>query len=346
MLCKGRLEKIKYFKNKMVNHLDFENIKKINLKKCKKCYLIQNHKQCQSFTTSLYRNINQSDLYIFSNKKKINKNKFQFEHISSNVKLNKKSRILDFGCNKGDLLYYFKKYKNIQNLYGYDVNKYFKKDLKKKKINFENFYKSRKKFDLIILSHSLFYVKNLHKLFDQINKKLLPKGQLYIEIPDLNQNSIYSLMGDQYYILTTNSLLNVLKYFKFTSIYKKIKNTENISFFCSKKKINENKFVKDFTFEKSQKQLKKRIKHIDSLKLKKVKIFGTTSKAAFLHNILKKKVFCFVDENWSKNNNKFRGKIILHPKKLSIMDKVIIPSKNRLLLNRLRKSYNGNFLNV
>ena len=345
-LCKYRIEKVKYLKDKMVNHLNFENIKKSDLKKCKKCFLIQNHKQFQKFSTSFYRKINQSDLFVFSDKKKINKNKFQHEYISKNVKLNKNSKILDFGCNKGDLLFYFKKHKSIKNVYGYDVNKYFKNDLKKKKINYENFYKSTKKFDLIIFSHSLFYVKNLGKLFNQVNKKLLPKGKLYIEIPDLNQNPIYSLMGDQSYIFTRNSLINVLRYFNFTCTSMRIKNTENLSFFCTKKNLNKIKFVKDFIFEKSQKKLKQKIKIIKSLKLKKINIFGTTSKAAFLDNILKKKTSYFVDENPTKINNKFRGKITLHPRKLQNQDKTIISTSNQLLLKKLKKSYTGTFLNV
>ena len=60
---------------------------------------------------------------------------------------------------KGYLLKSFKNKYNMKNLFGYEINNYFVDLLKKNKIKFDDFYKSNQKFDIIIFSHSLFYIK-------------------------------------------------------------------------------------------------------------------------------------------------------------------------------------------
>ena len=77
----------------------------------------------------------------------------RFEFLTKNINLNKK-KILDFGCGFGDLYLFLKK--NFRNFKysGYDINRSFIINNKKKfpKTNFFSEFKLIKKFDFIICS--------------------------------------------------------------------------------------------------------------------------------------------------------------------------------------------------
>ena len=86
----------------------------------------------------------------------------------------KNIKILDYGCNKGELLHELKK-SGYTKLFGHDVNINFSKNLRNKKINYLKFDEiSLHKFDLVIFSHSISYVKNLTNLLKTI-KSILNK---------------------------------------------------------------------------------------------------------------------------------------------------------------------------
>ena len=48
--------------------------------------------------------------------------------------------------------------------------------------------------------------------------RLKPNGKLLVQIPNINKNPFYSLMGDQCFIFSQLSLTNVLKHYGFKVI--------------------------------------------------------------------------------------------------------------------------------
>ena len=345
-ICNTETLKLKFLKIKSISHVNFNEFTKPSYYKCKNCNIIQNQNVKNIFSTNSYYNLNQSDLYIYRNNLKIKKSDFQSKFIFKNLKIKKNNLILDYGCNKGDLLKSFKKIYNIKNLFGYEINNKFVSLIKQNKFKFDDFYKSNQKFDIIIFSHSLFYVKNLKKLFLSLGQKLNKNGKIYIENPDIIQNPIYSAIGDQAYFFTKKNSINLLNYFNFDAIYKKVPFSDNFCLIVKKSTKSFKKFkFKDNNFEKSLNMLNRKIKKLILLK-KKYFVFGTTSKAAFVETVLKKKIIKFVDENMFQSKKRFRNKQIIHPKELKDNNIIIVPTSKKKLIDKLRNNYKGKFINV
>ena len=78
-----------------------------------------------------------------------------------------------------------------------------------------------------------------------------------------------------------------------------------------------------------------------------ISIFGTTSSAAFLDNILNKYNKFFVDENPKSQNRQFRNKKIYHPKYLDKNHLILLPffKRNNKLIKILNKKYKPKFEN-
>ena len=131
-ICNTKTIKLKFLKIKSISHVNFNEFSKPSYYKCKNCNIIENKNVKNIFSTNYYYNLNQSDLYIYRNNLKTKKSDFQSKFIFKNLKIKKKNLILDFGCNKGDLLKSFKKIHNINNLFGYEINNNFVSLLKKK----------------------------------------------------------------------------------------------------------------------------------------------------------------------------------------------------------------------
>ena len=137
---KKLFNKFTFLNKKFIRHSDFNNLKYTpRFIKCSSCQVLINlslFKKNNFFFGKSYINSNQSDLYTSYKKNKIKKSEFQANFITKKIKLKKESRILDIGCNKGDLLFYLKNKIKASFTYGFDINKNFIKFLKKKKNNF------------------------------------------------------------------------------------------------------------------------------------------------------------------------------------------------------------------
>ncbi len=346
-------DKYSFLNKKFIRHSDFNNLKYTpKLIKCSNCQVLINlslHQKKNFFFGKSYINSNQSNLFISLKKKKIIKSEFQANFIIKRIKLKKRSRILDIGCNKGDLLSCLKKKIKGCFVYGYDINKQIKKFLKKKKINFYELNKKNKlTFDLIIFSHSLFYIKNQKKLFENINSILKKNGKIFIEIPSIEMNPLYFIFGDQYYLFTKNSLMNHLLKSNFIPKVFNLKDYENTILISKKnyKHINF-RFKKDSIIENSINKLFLLKKKLLNLKYKKVNILGTTSKAAFVHNFLGKKTKFFLDENINLKRKRFRNIIIKHPVSLDNKSVTFLPyNKNSIIVKKFKKIYKGKFISI
>ncbi|PPR41474.1 MAG: hypothetical protein CFH22_00506 [Alphaproteobacteria bacterium MarineAlpha5_Bin12] len=353
-ICKSKTKKIVIYLPTF-RHLDFKTIdEKISLRKCIKCQLIfrlgkKIKKISKIYKTNKYASSKQTNQKII--KKGIKKHKtrsyYQSEIIKKLFKKDDNLKILDIGCFDGKLINELSKKFKKSYYYGFDVNKQLKNLFPRRKnfcfINKIN--EINEKLDLIILSHSIMYIDNLKDTFLKIKSLLKKDGAIYIQHPNLIKNPFYILMGDQFQFFTEKSIMNMMSYFGFKS---KIINTHFIreSIILAKKrkfgsKIN---YRNDNSFEISINKLAKMKKNLYKFSNKKIIVMGSTINAAFVHEILKKNVIFFTDEQL-KNKNLFRNKAIVHPKKLKNDDEIILPydKKNMALLNKFKSKYKGNF---
>ena len=186
--------------------------------------------------------------------------------------------------------------------------------------------KISKKFDLIILSHSLMYINEIKKTFIFLKSKLNNNGSIFVQLPNLKKNPLYLLMGDQYRFFTKNSLINMLTIFGFDS---KIINSKFFSrellIQCKLRKNNFNQqLLRDKTFNILTNNINiflKKIYKLDS----KYYVFGSTINAAIVDEILKEKIIGFVDESNFRKNKKFRDKLVINPLNLPSNSICIIP---------------------
>lgn len=125
-------------------------------------------------------------------------------------KFNRKIKILDFGCNRGELLLNLKKH-NFNNLFGYDINKNFQKSLLKNNIYFTNSLNKLKsfKFDLIVFSHSLQYVDNIFLIKKFLKKITKDNAKILLVLNDITKRPLSFCFSDQNYFFNKLMLKNL-----------------------------------------------------------------------------------------------------------------------------------------
>jgi cyclopropane fatty-acyl-phospholipid synthase-like methyltransferase len=96
--------------------------------------------------------------------------------------ITKDSKILDFGCGNGNMLFYLNSagYKNLQG-----VDPFIKKDIvfENLHIHKKNFSEISERFDLITSNHSFEHVTDPKVTLRQMSEKLNPGGQIMIRVP-------------------------------------------------------------------------------------------------------------------------------------------------------------------
>ena len=353
-ICFEKTQKIK-INLPFFNHLNFQTIsKKIIFTKCLNCQLIFQSKLSSKFNNFFqkkdYSLSKQTDHKIFDiNKKSTHRTTIQSKIISNFFKQNKLD-VLDVGCFDGKLLKELSNNYRIHKMYGYDVNEHLKKKFPKKK-NFyfikQNITKIRIKFDLIIFSHSLGYIENLEKELKLYIKLLKKDGKIFIQIPNLERNPFYSLMGDQYQFFTKGSIINVFQNYDFKTKLIKNKHFPRELLFLSerKQKTNKVKMIKDLSFENSIKKIIKIKKYILRYFKLPIYVLGTTVNAAFIDEILSKKVIAFIDEKKITKKSTLRNKKIFHPNHLTKEDTTILPfsPESKDILHKFNVKFKGIF---
>ena len=171
-ICSSKT-KLLYTGKSFFNHIDFQNINKtIKLYQCINCYVVFNDVKINNyFISTKYKNSNQTNQRIKNNtdNKYYYRSELQTKLIKSNLKLQKIKNLIDIGSFDGRLLYDISKSNKKIKLYGFDLM-IPKKNFYKNKIKYTNTLNLNIKFDLVILSHSLFYFENLNYLFKKIKK--------------------------------------------------------------------------------------------------------------------------------------------------------------------------------
>tara|TARA_B100000965_G_C19550618_1_gene739823 strand:+ start:50 stop:1090 length:1041 start_codon:yes stop_codon:yes gene_type:complete len=339
----------------MFRHLDFKTIdKKLSLQKCTRCQLIfrkgiKIKKISNIYRTIQYANSKQTNQKIIRKRIKNHKTRAYYQSKIIKEYLGKKDniKILDIGCFDGKLLNELSREFKKGIYYGFDVNKKLKKIFPKNKSFYfsSNLNEINTKLDLIILSHSIMYLDNLNNIFLKIKSLLKKDGKIYIQFPNIIKNPFYILMGDQFQFFTEISIKNMLSFFGFNSRILKSHFSREIIIMANKNKYKDKPNYKvDKNFEKSINKIINIKKGLNKFSKKRLIVLGTTINAAFIHEILKKNIVFFTDEQL-KNKNSFRNKLIIHPKKLKNDDEIILPydKKNKLILNTFKNKYKGKF---
>ena len=350
-ICNGKLKNY-LINNQVFSHFNFKNInknKKIYYQECSNCGLFYNKKYFDDkiFKSLDYSNSKQTTEKIIKFQNQILcRSDIQAKYILKSKRNLNNLNILDIGSFDGKLLFtIFNKIKsNKPNLYGFDINKSLKKNYNDNVTfisnfkNIENIY-----FDIIILSHSIMYLKNLNQLMFFFKSNLKKDGKIFIQCSDLDKRPYNIYLSDQYFFPTKYSLNQIFKKFGFYSREIKTNFFKNeFIFIFNKKNIVPNYFIKkslnSFLSQnhKSILKFKKKMLNIDTFY-----IFGTTLEAAFAHSLFKnKKIIGFLDENKVKQNKKFRGLKVIHPNEVNKNYKIFFPYNNSQLKKYLSTKFN------
>ena len=229
--------------------------------------------------------------------------------------------ILEIGPGLGVLLKRLNSLKEVKTLDVLETNnnllRVFRKNNKFKKL-YLNFGEIKKKYNLIILSHSFFHIIRLNKFVKQLYNLLESNGSILIVTPDpLN----FHILPYVYEVYSFSNKRNIINYFQKFNLYLKkdfhsILKNEIVILFSIKKK---NKKIKpDNKFFKNHKLTQKKfyVLHKNLKKHKALIIHGAGLHGKFFYFTLKNKVFKIYDDNFNVNLKSNEKLINIKPKKI------------------------------
>ena len=359
-ICKGcEAEMLKQLSvnHPFFRHLDFTTISKSGcLYKCSECQTVSNPdafaNEAPTFETETYAESRQTEHTIKVDEfpEPVTRSFLQAKILVDNIIQHDQPKILDIGCFDGRLLLELDDLLVDAHFWGFDINPYLKA-LFPDKDNF-HFLSSTldeldTSFDLIIMSHSILYIPGFSKLMFTISKLLKDDGRLFIQIPDISLNPFYTLMGDQCYIFTENSLRNVLQHYGlFSSRINSKYFSRELLFVAEKNKTNITEgFKLDTTIEHNIEILEDKRKKLLNISDSELSVLGTTVNAAYVDEVLQERILFFLDENPEKMGTTFRGKQVLHPKQLTHKHHTILPygKSGHMIGKRFKSLYQGLF---
>ena len=355
--CEGGMVKQVSVNHPFFRHLDFTTISKSGcLYKCLQCQTVFNPdavvNETPTFETETYAASRQTEHTIKVDEfpEPVTRSFLQAKILVDNIIQHDQPKILDIGCFDGRLLLELDDLLVAGHFWGFDINPHLEA-LFPDRHDF-HFLSSLpddldSSFDLIIMSHSILYIPDLSKLMFTINKLLKSDGILYIQIPDINKNPFYALMGDQCYIFTEKSLRNVLKHYGFVTskLDSKYFPRELVLVAKKNKTIIAKAFVLDTTVENTIEILEGKRKKLLNVSGSKLSVLGTTINAAYVDEVLRDRIWCFLDENLEKIGTMFRGKNVLNPKQLTREQDTILPygETGHMIEKRFKRLYKGVF---
>ena len=239
-------------------------------------------------------------------------------------------KILDIGCFDGSLLEELDKQLEGAYLCGFDVND-----------NMRNMFPAgsnfrfcvgdlelvKGRFDLIVMSHSMQYVHNIPYLMQNLQRLLKSNGLVFIQVPDFSIKPCSILFGDTHYHYTYDILHNIFGSYGFT-LCKKDNSWFPRDLLAVAKTDSSDELIlrKDRTIYECVDYLECVKEKLNQLKHSgNIAILGTTIEAAFASSVLGSVVKCYVDENPNKVGTLFNGLRVIHPRKLTDDDTVVLP---------------------
>jgi predicted thioesterase/2-polyprenyl-3-methyl-5-hydroxy-6-metoxy-1,4-benzoquinol methylase len=262
---------------------------------------------------------------------------------------------LDIGCFDGALLRALRSVMPSVALLGYEVNPL------KAIVDIENALEITnseeqafcRKFDAVIYSHSIMYIENIGSQLRRIRPQLTDNGFIFVQLPNIEINPLYALMGDQAFVFNENSLRTMLACAGYDCERCDLIEFPKELVFLARPKDREDE-KKDSpmncvepmhfwgqVFEKIQ-ELRAEI--LAAIGSQKVYVLGTTVFAAFVHELCPENVLGFVDENYEKLAMKFRGLSVHHPASIDHGQMVFVgPDLKGVLGNKMNQAYQALF---
>ena len=338
-------------------HLDFTTVSNnCKLLKCTHCQTISNpdavKTELSTFEGKKYADSHQTKqtMYVDGYKEPVTRSFLQARILSEQILNNENLRILDIGCFDGRLLVELDRIITNADLWGFDINPHLGSFFPEK----DNFHfistdleDLKGPIDLIILSHSILYIPDLNVLMASISRLLKDDGTLFIQIPDIYTNPFYSLMGDQSFIFTETSLQNVLNNFGYRSeIVKNDYFPREVLITAQRdESVDLSSYKENNLFEDNIEKINRVKEELENINNQNLTVLGTTVNAAFVDEIIGRRIHLFVDENLSKPDKKFRGKNVAHPKDLNDTSHTILPygESGNKIRERFEKLYQGTF---
>jgi len=241
----------------------------------------------------------------------------------------KESAVLDIGCFDGRLLAEIGKVCDVYDLCGFDVSERprFPKGPKFRFIS-GSMDSIDGQFDIILMSHSIQYIRDVHGLFQHIRSLLKLGGQLFVQIPDFSLKPCSLLLGDLYYHYDRTIVENLFGHMGFTTLF--LDNPyfpRDILVAASPgTKKTAAGFSEDFHLNTCLSRISEMTERLDQLAtFDALGVLGTTIEAAFVSHYLGTRISFFVDENPKKVGTSFHGKPVIHPQSIKEKDVVVIP---------------------
>ena len=175
------------------------------------------------FYENVYRQINRPPFWITNDYKERKKNYLEDKilsylfYITSFIDVKNINTIYDFGCGDGDLGFALKKKFHQLKLFCSEGDSQCKKILEERNyINFKDFNKIEKKFDLILTTHSLEHMSDL-KIFSRFKEMLNPGGFIFFEVPNCTKEYFDVRIYDSPHLLffTKKSIEIIAKKYNF-----------------------------------------------------------------------------------------------------------------------------------
>ena len=242
--------------------------------------------------------------------------------------------VLDIGCYDGALLCELATHYEGADLNGVDVMVGPRNETKvHKNVTFSCDLDEalKRKYDLIVISHTISYLSNLPEILPRLANALSDDGYLYIQMPDVTKNPYYLLMGDQYYTFSPSSLRYVLGLYGFDSFIASAPEfaREVILVAQHHRSQAHQQTVTVPGPSEVEAQFETLLQKVSRAKAydqtTHYGIFGTTVNAAFVDELIGNQETFFVDDDPYWKERSFRGRNVKRPEQLKRTDKVFFP---------------------
>ncbi len=205
-------------------------------------------------------------------------------------------------------------------------------------------------FDLIILSHSIQYIRDVANLVCQLRRLLRPNGLVFIQVPDFARKPASLLYGDSFFHYTAANLGMLAERYGFTG--------RELGNACFKRdvlyllrmaggELPTATAGADASFHAAVAALRNTAQKIRALQDKAdLGVLGTTIEAAMTDSLLADRLAFFVDENPEKIGGTFLGKPVVHPRDVDPKFTVLLPYGDAAaaILQRFHALYPGRYI--
>ncbi len=307
----------------------FAKKKKIYLQKqlkisiCKKCeYLQLKEKANENVLDVIYSKFYRYPSAIL-NQFTPSRDNFFLKKLYKTIDLNSIKNVLEIGCYDGYILNKIKQKYSKLNVFGCEPSKGAdianKFNLNVKKTFFDNSTFKNKKFDLIIIRHTLEHIYDLEKILNDIKSNMKDNSVLSIEVPNINfylKNGLLEVFSFQHlHYFSNTSFYQIANKYNF-KVSRTIETPENLIIFFTlgknKTKVKSKIFSKNSNLFKLK--LKKNINKINVIisKYKKQEYAlwgagGFAIAALKLYKIKTSSKTLFIDKDPLKSGLSFQG---------------------------------------